>query len=214
MLSLPTTATSLAGTLSEPPPPPHPEARTTTTSSSGRGRKRRNLMSVLVRSVAETSRTAGSSSASRCLASLQDSIDQPDCPGKSVVASQADLAAPHGVHRGVDSAPQLLQLLRAQDELPDRRLAAPEDEIVGPQPRHLDLRLLDRKQVLDRLRQRPVPVLERRLELAQLVLRLGEGEPPVHVDPQRLRADILLRNVGVDPCVDAYRPRRDPALAL
>src|SRR5207245_7542665 len=123
-------------------------------------------------------------------------------------------ATPYGVAGGRDAAPELLQLAWTEDELPHRRLPAAEDEVVRPEAGNLDLRLLECEEVLDRLRQRPVPVLERRLELAQLVLGLGEGEAPVDVDPQRLGRHVLLGNVGVDPGVDAHRADGDAPLAL
>src|SRR5664279_6272550 len=114
----------------------------------------------------------------------------------------------------MDAASELSQLLGAEDEPADSRLPAAEDEVVGAEDGHLDLRLLDCEEVRDRLRQRPEAVFERGLELAQLVLGLREGEPAVDVDPQRLRADVRLRDVGVDAGVDANRARGDTALAL
>ena len=55
------------------------------------------------------------------------------------------------------------QLPRAEHEPADGRLAAAEDEVVGAELGELDLRLLDREEVLHRLRERPVAVLEARL---------------------------------------------------
>src|SRR5664279_5723400 len=77
----------------------------------------------------------------------------------------------------MDAASELSQLLGAEDEPADSRLPAAEDEVVGAEDGHLDLRLLDREEVRDRLRQRPEAVFERGLELAELVLGLREGEP-------------------------------------
>ena len=96
--------------------------------------------------------------------------------GESVFASKGHFPRFLRCRRpcGCGSA-ELLQLLGAEDELADGRLAAAEDEVVGAEPGDLDLRLLDREEVLDRLRQRAVPVLERRLELAQLVLGLASA---------------------------------------
>src|SRR5262249_32318583 len=139
---------------------------------------------------------------SRGLTGIQDSIDQPDRLRKSVLAPQTDLSGSNRVHGGVDPATQLAQLARAEHELADGRLAAPEDEVVGPEARHLDLRLLDREEVLDRLGERPVAVLERRLKLAQLVFGLREREPAVDVDSERLGADVLLRDIRIDPGID------------
>ena len=85
---------------------------------------------------------------------------------------------------------ELAQLVRAEHDRPDGRAAAAEDEVVGAEPRELQLRLLDREQVLDRLGQRAVAVLDRRLELAQLVLVLDEREPAVEVDLERLGRDV------------------------
>src|SRR5262245_47608695 len=98
--------------------------------------------------------------ASRCLAAVQDSIDQADRLRKAVVTAEAHFPVPYGVDGRVDAVPELPELPRAEHEPADGGLAAPEDEVVGAEPRHLDLRLLDREEVLDRLRQRPVPVLE------------------------------------------------------
>src|SRR5438270_129774 len=81
---------------------------------------------------------------------------------------------------------------------PDGRTAAAEDEVVGAETGELELRLLDREQVLDRLRQRTEPVLRRDAQLVQLVLRLRQGDPAVQVDLQRLGADVGSRDVRVD----------------
>ena len=111
---------------------------------------------------------------SRCLASLQDSIDQAKRLGKPVFAAEAHFPCSYGVDGRVDAPAELLQLLGSEDELADGGLAAPEDEIVGAEAGDLDLRLLERDEVLQRLGLGPVPVLERRLQLAQLVLGSGE----------------------------------------
>src|SRR5947209_3799004 len=98
---LPTTATELEGTLFLPLPP-HPAARTTTSTSAIRGRKRSSLIGIPgARMVRKESRCSGDVEASRCLASFQDSIDQPDRLGETILAAQADLTVPGGVDRGV-----------------------------------------------------------------------------------------------------------------
>src|SRR6184192_3159051 len=134
-------------------------------------------MCIPVRSV-----VTGGGMESRRLAGLQDSIDQPECLGKSIAAPEAHFPGSYGVDGRVDSAPQLLELAGAEHEPSDGGLAAAEDEIVRAEARNLDLRLLDREQVGDRLGQRAVTVFERRLQLAQLVLGLGEREAAVDVD--------------------------------
>src|SRR3954452_8426703 len=106
------------------------------------------------------------------LAGLQDSIDQPKCLRKSILAPKSYFGISYGVHGRVDAVAEVFQLTRPEDEPADRGLAPAEDEVVRAEPGELDLRLLDREQVLDRLRQRAVPVLEGGLQLAQLVLRL------------------------------------------
>src|SRR5207249_2744760 len=77
----------------------------------------------------------------------------------------------------------------------------------------LQLRGLNREQVADRLWQWSEAVDRRRLELGELVLRLGEHEPPVQVDLLRLGRDVLRRHVGVDPRVDPNRAGSDPPFA-
>ena len=71
---------------------------------------------------------------------------------------------------------QLAQLAGAEDDRSDRRAAAAEDEVVGAEAGQLQLRLLDREQVRDRLRQRAVAVLGRDVQLVQLVLGLGQRD--------------------------------------
>ena len=68
--------------------------------------------------------------------------------------------------------------------------------------------------MLDGLRHRAVAVLERRVQLAQLVVRLREREPAVDVDLQRLRGDVARRHVRVHARVDPHRPRRQPPMTL
>src|SRR6185437_9086446 len=77
----------------------------------------------------------------------------------------------------------------------------------------LQLRVGDREQVLDWVRERPVAILERGAELAELVVGLREREPAMEVDPERLGADVAGRHVRVDARVDPDRARRRPALA-
>ena len=50
-------------------------------------------------------------------------------------------------------------------------------------------------------------------ELAELVVVLGEREPAVQVDLQRLGGDVGSRHVGVDPRVDPHRPGHRSPLA-
>ena len=51
------------------------------------------------------------------------------------------------------------------------------------------------------------------MELAQLLIGRGQGEPSVEIDLQRLRRDVVRRHVRVDACVDAYRARDEPLAA-
>src|SRR5581483_2095429 len=132
--------------------------------------------------------SASSSSSSR-LTRGQHSIDQPKCPLELLV-SKGDFTFGGRVDGGVDLAPQLAQLAGAEDDRADRRAAAAEDEVVRPEPRELQLRLLDPEQVLDRLRQRSVPIVTRDLELTELVLVLDKREPAVQVDLERLARDV------------------------
>src|SRR5205085_6950703 len=139
------------------------------------------------------------------------SIDQPERLRKTLLP-QGDLPVRDSVDSGRDAVSQRAQLTGAEDELAHARAAATEDEVVRAQLRQLELRLLDQEQVLDWLRERAEPVLGRRLQLAQLVLRLREREPAMEVDLQRLRADVVGRHVRVDTCVDPDRARDDAAL--
>src|SRR2546428_6025639 len=109
----------------------------------------------------------GAGISSRCLARAEYSIDQPERSLELSVAER-DLAARGRVDGGVDPPPQLAQLGGAEHELADGRAAAAEDEVVGARAGELQLRLLDREQALDRFRQRPVAVLGRGAQLAQL----------------------------------------------
>ena len=141
------------------------------------------------------------------------SIASTNLSASEVVVSQRHFTLRRRVDRGVDARAQRAQLARADHDRPDRDLAAAEDEVVGAEQRELQLRVLDREQVLDRLGQRAVAILGRDLELAQLVLVLDEREPAVEVDLERLGGDVARRHVGVDARVDADRARREPALA-
>src|SRR4051812_22984678 len=98
----------------------------------------------------------------------------------------------------MDAAVQFLQLPRAEHETAHRRLPASVDEVIRAEARELDLRLLDREQMLDRVGQRPEAVLQRGLELTELVLGLRERKPAMDIDAERLRADVLLRDICVD----------------
>src|SRR5918992_2712778 len=111
---------------------------------------------------------------------FQDSIDQRECRLKTVGAP-GDLAAVARVDRSVRVAAQLTELSRAEDKGTDRCAAAAEHEVVGAEPGELELRFLDPEEVLDRLWNRTVPILQRGVELAELVLGLGESEPAVQV---------------------------------
>ena len=95
----------------------------------------------------------------------------------------------------------------------DARPAA-EDEEVGAEHRELELRLLDREEVRDRLGQRPEAILGRDAQLVQLVLVLDERDAAVQVDLERLGRDVRRGDVRVDARVDAHRPRRAPRHAL
>src|SRR3989440_8279664 len=90
---------------------------------------------------------------SRCLARGQYSIDQSQRLWEAVLA-QAHLAIRCRVDGGVDTAAEIAQLRRAEHHLPDARLAAAEDEVVGADACELQLCLLDQKEVFDGLRQR------------------------------------------------------------
>src|SRR2546430_1592061 len=139
-------------------------------------------------------------------ARIEYSIDQSERPSE-IVVPDGNLALGGRVDRGRDVPAERAQLAGAELDGPDGGAAALEDEVVGPEPRELHLRLLDREQVLDRLRQRPVAVLSRRPQLAELVVALGEREATVQVDLERLGSDVVGGHVRVDPRVHAHRPR-------
>src|SRR5207302_2103911 len=148
MCSEPTTATSL-----EPRPavlvPPQPAARSATEANAKRSSR---LME----------KAPFAAVSSRCLARGQYSIDQSERLGEAVLA-HADLVIRRRVDRRVDTAAQVAQLRRPEHHLPDARLAAAKDEVIGPDTCQLQLRLLDQEQVLDRLRQRTEAILGRSL---------------------------------------------------
>src|SRR6266516_11609 len=131
---------------------------------------------------------------------------------RETLFSQRHLAVRGGVNGGVDPPPQIAKLFGAEHDLPDAGLAAAEDEVVGAGARQLQLRLLNQEQILDGLGQRSEAVLGPGLQLAQLILGLGQCQPAVEVDLERLRRDVLRRNVRVDPRVDADWARGDPSL--
>ena len=112
---------------------------------------------------------------------------------------------------GLDLGAQLAQLSGAEHDRSDRRAAAAEDEVVGAEAGELQLRLLDREEVLDRLGHRAVPVLGRDAQLVQLVLGLGKRDAAVQVDLQRLGSDVGGGDVGVDARIDAHRAARRAA---
>src|SRR5919204_1265459 len=132
---------------------------------------------------------------SRCLARGEYSIDQSQRLWKALLA-QRDLTVGHGVDGGRHLVAHGAELTRAEHDLTDARAPAAEDEVIGSEPGELQLRLLDQEQVLDRLRQRAESVLGRSLELAQLVVGLGQREAPVQIDLQRLRPDVVRGHVG------------------
>src|ERR671936_2977010 len=122
----PTTATSLA--LSDAVGvPPQPAARS---ASAAHAKRSARLME----------KAPFAAVSSRCLARGQYSIDQSERLWEAVLA-EADLAIRRRVDRGVDAAAQISQLRRPQHHLPDARLAAAEDEVVGADPGELQLRL-------------------------------------------------------------------------
>src|ERR671930_686036 len=137
---------------------------------------------------------------SRCPARGEYSIDQPQRLWEAFLPER-DLAVRDSVDGGRDAIAQRPQLAGAEDDLAHARAPAAEDEVIRSQLRELQLRLLDQEEVLDRLRERPVAVLRRRLQLPQLVLGLGQGEAPVQVDLQRLGRDVIGRDVRIDACV-------------
>jgi hypothetical protein len=99
-------------------------------------------------------------------ARVQDSIDKTDRLADFLLSAHAYLLLSREIYGRFRAVPQLAQLARAEHQPAHRRPASLEDEIVGAEERHLDLRLLDPEQVLDRFRQRAVAVLERGLQLA------------------------------------------------
>src|ERR1700730_505929 len=149
---------------------------------------------------------------SRCLTRGQYSIDQSERLRETVLA-QGDLAIRDGVDGGVDPAPQVAQLVGAEHHLPDARLAAAKDEVVGAGARELQLRLLDQEEILHGLGERAEAVLRSGLQLAQLVLGLAQRQPAMEVDLESLRRDVVRRNVSIHPRVDAGGARRAAALA-
>ncbi len=96
-------------------------------------------------------------------ARVQDSIDKVDGLGDFLLPAHTYLLLRRDVHGRFRAVAELAQLARAEHQPTDRRLPALEHEVVGAEERDLDLRLLDPEEVLDRLRQRPVAVLEGRL---------------------------------------------------
>src|SRR5436305_9116223 len=99
-------------------------------------------------------------------ARVQDSIDEFHRLGDFLLPAHTYLLLRRDVDRRLRAVAELAQLARTEHEPPDRRLPALEHEVVGAEERDLALRLLDPEEILDRLRQRPVAVRERRLQLA------------------------------------------------
>src|SRR5215213_7353161 len=197
--SSPTTATESSDTDCGPPLP-H-----ATTSSAIAAQKRISGSRLM-----EKAPAAGVSS--RCPARVEYSIDQSNRYRK-FIGAQRNLAARAHVDGGPDLASQRAQLRGAEQERADRSLAAAEDQVVRSGSRELQLRLLDREQVLDGLGQRAVAVLGGRLQLAQLVFGLRQREAAVEVDLERLGLDVRRRHVRVHGRLYADRPRRRPPLA-
>src|SRR6266540_828875 len=149
---------------------------------------------------------------SRCLARGQYSIDQSKRLREAFL-TQTHLAVGRRVDGGIDAQSQVAQLRRAEHHLPHARLAATEDEVVGARAGELELCLLDQEQILDGLGKRTEAVLRGGLKLPQLVLVVGEGEPTVQVDLQRLGGDVVGGHVRIHACVDPDRTHRDAPLA-
>src|SRR5262245_44325707 len=64
---------------------------------------------------------------------------------------------------------------------------------------------MNREEVLDRLRERPVAVFDVQAERAQLVLGLRERQATVEVDLERLRVDVACGDECVDARIDSDR---------
>src|SRR5919108_5310410 len=205
MVASPTLATSPGPRLA--PPPPHPAAASAM-SAAGTVKSRKRLME----------KAPSAADASRCLARFEYSSDERDRPPESVsflVAGLAerDLPLRARVHGGIETPAQLRELVGAEHERADCRPPTAEDQVVGPQPRELQLRVLDREQVLDRLRHGPEAVLRRRVQLSQLVVGLRERDASVEVDLERLGSDVFGGDVCVHARIDPDRARRQAALA-
>src|SRR3954454_9264484 len=134
MCSLPTVATSFASSFAAlpPPPPPQPAASSPSTAAARRAGATRRAC--------KEPRTfiRGRLFALRGLAGGQHSIDQFDRPLELLLA-QRHLTPRRGVDGGVDPPAQLAQLGAPHPDRPDRRAPAAEDEVVGAEPRELQL---------------------------------------------------------------------------
>src|SRR5919202_104252 len=159
-----TSATLPSGTLSLPFElplfPPQAEA-TSATASRRRARDRAYLMKNAPFAALPSGRPAR----------VEYSIDQLERSFEPV-SPKRYLPLRRRVDGGIDAAPELAELAGAEDERPECRPAAAEDEVVGAERGELQLRLLDREQVLDGIRDRAEPVLDGGVQLAELVLRL------------------------------------------
>src|SRR6188508_1081943 len=163
-----------------PPPPPQPASASPRAATGIRKRKRLCLMEKAPRPA----------EASRCLARVQYSSDEGQCGAEPVAIltwffPERDFALGGRVDRSVDAPAQVTQLLGAEHERADRRAAVAEDEVVGADPRELELGLLDREEVLDGLRNRAVAVFGGGVQLHQLVLGLRQRDAAVQVDLER-----------------------------
>src|SRR3954468_22777837 len=118
-----------------------------------------------------------------------------------------------GVDRDRDAAAQDAQLARAEHELSDRCTSSAVDEEIGPERRKLQLHVLYSEQVLNRFWHVAVAVLDRRVELPQLIVVLGQRQPPVEVDLERLGLDVAGGHVRIDASVDTHGTRRHTPLA-
>src|SRR4249919_571915 len=220
-----TTATASVGTLSEPPPhavaPSAAVARTSKSPKVVRGAVIESPSLIAERVLgtgcglsSKTRECTGPKGKPRLRGQtgLDDSIGQLERVIEAV-DSQGDLALLRRVDHRRRRSHECAHLGGAEGERADGHATASEHEVVGTEGRELQLRLLDREQVPDRLRERAVAVLGRRDELAELVLVLRERDPPMEVDLERLRRHVRCGDVGVDSRVDPYRPCRDPSPA-
>ncbi len=122
---------------------------------------------------------------STTLAHIEDSSEQLESFGEPLAPS-GQLTLGRGIYGARHGDTDIGNVFSAQEQGSDGHPARLEDEVVGPGRSELQLRFLDREQVLDGLGRSAVAVLERRVDLAELVVRDGERQPPVDIDLQRL----------------------------